>query len=199
MLFKCIKADIEVDDAEFDLVFPKKVRNVSAIHFTPVEVAKQAARYLSTKKGSKILDIGAGSGKFCMIGSACAEEDYFIGVEQRKALCTVAERISKKYKLPNVKFIHSNITEVSFKDFDGFYFFNSFYENVTLLGQIDNTIEGSRELYEKYSNYVRDQLDTMPIGTRLVTYFSFLKEVPDSYALNMTTFDCKLKMWEKIC
>ncbi|MBK9736331.1 MAG: hypothetical protein IPO92_15780 [Saprospiraceae bacterium] len=53
--------------------------------FTPVDVSILAARYLATNEDSKILDIGSGAGKFCLIGSACSE-GTFTGVEQTKEI-----------------------------------------------------------------------------------------------------------------
>ena len=196
MLFKYIQSDIEVTDSEFDLIYPKKIKEASAIHFTPVRIAKVAAYYLAENKGTKVLDVGSGAGKFCMIGSACTE-GYFYGVEQRKNLCSVAKRISNHYNLTNVKFINANITDVEFKAFDTFYFFNPFYENVSILGRIDNKVELDRKLYDDYSQYVKEQLADMPTGTKLVTYYSFLKEIPDSYQVQFASFGDKLKFWEK--
>lgn len=196
MLFKYIESDIDVADSEFDLIYPKKIKEVSEIHFTPVSIAKVAAYYLAEKKGTKVLDVGSGAGKFCMIGSACTN-GYFYGVEQRKNLCSAAKRISNHYNLTNVKFINSNIIDVEFKAFDAFYFFNPFYENISIFGKIDNKVELNRKLYDEYSLYVKEQLTTMPIGTKLVTYYSFLKEIPDSYKVQFSSFDDKLKFWEK--
>ncbi len=198
MLFKNIQSNIEIVDTDFDLVFEERIQEASAIHFTPLKVAKLAARYLANKKGVKVLDIGSGAGKFCMIGSVCTE-GYFVGVEQRERLHLEALRISQKYNLTNVSFINTNITNISFKDYDAFYIFNAFYENISLFGgSIDDDIELKRELYESYSLYVNEQLADMPIGTKLVTYFSFGKEIPDSYEIQFKAFDEKLKMWEKI-
>ena len=100
--------------------------------------------------------------------------------------------------MTNVKFIHSNITAIKFKDFNAFYFYNPFYENVCLSGRIDEKVELRRDLYDKYSLYVKEQLAEMPIGTKLVTYFSYLKEIPESYKVHFSCFDDKLKMWEKV-
>lgn len=197
MLFKYIQSDIEVADNEFDLIYPKKIQEVSEIHFTPVRVAKVAAYYLAEKEGTKVLDIGSGAGKFCLIGSVCTK-GYFYGIEQRKNLCSVAKRISNRYNLTNVKFINSNITEVRLRAFDAFYLYNPFYENVSTYFKIDDNIELNRKLYDDYSQYVKEQLADMPIGTKLVTYYSFLKEVPDSYEVQFTSFDEKLKFWKKI-
>ena len=198
MLFKNIQSNIEIVDTDFDLVFEERIQGASPIHFTPLKVAKLAARYLANEKGVKVLDIGSGAGKFCMIGSVCTE-GYFVGVEQRERLHLEALRISQKYNLTNVSFINTNITNISFKDYDAFYIFNAFYENISLFGgSIDDDIELKRELYESYSLYVKEQLSEMPIGTKLVTYFSFGKEIPDNYEIQFKAFDEKLKMWEKV-
>jgi len=198
MIFKHIKSNLDIEDDEFDLIYPENIKRVAEIHFTPVNVSKIAARYLVERKGFKILDIGSGAGKFCMIGSACTD-GYFTGVEQRKSLCAVAQKVSKKYNLTNVKFINANVLDIAFKDFDAFYFYNSFYENICASGDINNEVELTLDLYVKYSNYVKEQLDLMPIGTKLVTYFSHLKEIPNSYKVKISTLDDKLKMWEKTC
>ena len=197
MIFDSIKSDIEVLDKDFNLIYPKYIQKVADIHFSPVKIAKLAAFYLMDKDGTKILDIGSGAGKFCMIGSACTE-GVFVGIEQRTKLSKLAQKLSKRYNLTNITFINANIKDVSFKDFDAFYMFNSFYENISVMGAIDNTIDLNRELYKEYSTYVREQLDTLPVGTRLVTYYSFLTEIPDSYEVQFAIIDEKLKMWEKV-
>ena len=198
MIFKNIHSNIEIDDTDFNLIYPNKIKKIADIHFTPIQVSKTAAQYLADREGVKILDVGSGAGKFCMIGSACTD-GHFIGVEQRKGLCTVAKRIKRKYNLTNVEFINANITDIPFKEFDAFYFFNSFYEHISVFAnKIDDEIALDRKLYSFYSAYVKEQLDSMPIGTKLVTYFSFLKEIPDSYKVKFTKFDEKLKMWEKV-
>ncbi len=198
MLFKYLKSNVEVIDGELDLIYSKKIKEISEIHFTPIKIAEIAARYLADSKDTRILDVGSGAGKFCMIGSACTEA-CFVGVEQRKNLYTAAKRISKYYNLTNVEFINTNITNIEFKEYDAFYFYNSFFENVAPTGRIDDRVDLRRELYDEYSLYVKGQLDKMPKGTKLVTYFSFLKEVPESFENKFSIFDDKLKMWEKAC
>jgi hypothetical protein len=120
-------------------------------------------------------------------------------VEQRKHLHDLSKSIAQKYNLTNLLFINSNITDISFKDYDGFYLFNPFYENMNASGKMDDLVELKRELYDEYSLYVKIQLDTKPIGTKLVTYFSYLTEIPKSYKMQFSDFDGKLKMWEKVC
>ncbi|HMG16708.1 MAG TPA: methyltransferase domain-containing protein [Saprospiraceae bacterium] len=197
MIFKNISSNINIEDNEFDLIFNKDTQIEAEMNFTPFLVAKMAAHYLANKKGTRILDIGAGAGKFCLIGSACTEANY-IGVEQKQSLCNEANRIILQYHLSNIEFIHSNITSISFIEYDAFYFYNSFHENICLLESDNDTSHLNHEFYDKYSFYMKDQLDAMPIGTKLVTYFSYLKEVPASYEVKFSEFEGKLKMWEKL-
>ena len=197
LVFKNLKSDLKVTDIEFDTIYPEQVRDLAEIYFTPIEVVKIAAQFLVDKPGTKVLDIGSGAGKFCMIGSVYTN-GHFTGVEQRENLHLLSKRILQSYRLSNIKFIHSNITKVEFAAFNAFYLFNPFYENVDLSGNMDGTIELDRMLYDEYSLYVKSQLDEMPIGTKLVTYFSYLNEIPDSYKVQSKGFDDKLKMWQKV-
>lgn len=197
MIFKNLKSGSTIEDSDFDRIYPEDLRAAAEIHFTPVEVSKIAARYLAEKPGTRILDIGSGTGKFCMVGSVCTNA-HFTGVEQRENLSVLAGDISRRYNLTNVEFIHANIIEVGFESYDAFYLFNPFYENICMAGAIDDTVELDRELYNNYCLYVRSRLDEMPVGTKLATYFSYLDEIPLSYQVQSTGMDGKLKMWEKI-
>ena len=186
MIFKDLQAGLPVSDSDFDAIYAARMRKMSSIYFTPVEVAQVAARFLVSQPGMKVLDIGSGAGKFCMIGSACTE-GHFTGVEFRESLFALSKKLAGQYNLSGLEFIFSNIMEVDFSAFDSVYFFNSFYENIAPSNPIDI----------KYSLYVKEQLDAMPVGTRLATYFSYLMEVPSSYETQSTHFDGKLRLWEK--
>lgn len=196
MLFKLIKANKDIEDEEFDHIYPEAVRKVADTHFTPIQVSKFAAKALADRPNIKILDIGAGVGKFCTIGSVCSE-GYFVGVEQRTGLCNIAKAVCNRYNLTNIEIINANILDISFADFDAFYFFNPFQENLSIDERIDHEVELKRELFYEYSLFVREQLAAMPIGTKIVTYYSFLREIPKSYALKLSAFNEKLKVWEK--
>lgn len=196
MIFQHLKTGMEVSDGDFDAIYTRRIREVSKIHFTPVDVAKTAARYLVEKPGAKVLDVGSGAGKFCMIGASCTD-GFFTGVEHRESLCRLSELLSKCHKLRNTKFIHSNIMEIEFRAFDAIYFFNSFYENIFPNDPIDNSVKLDKALYAIYAQYMREQLDKMPPGTRLATYFCYMTEVPGSYKIQSTGFEGKLKLWLK--
>lgn len=197
MIIQRLKAGIDVSDREFDAIYVQKMRQVSKFHFTPVAVARKAASFLVSRPGARVLDIGSGAGKFCMVGAACTE-GFFTGVEQRHYLVLFSSLLAKWHRLNNLRYIHSNITEVKFQDFDAIYFYNSFCENIVPNNPIDDTIRPDKAHYFKYSQYMKTQLDGMRVGTRLATYFSTLDEVPESYKPVGTDFDKKLIFWEKV-
>lgn len=196
MVFKRLRSGIEIADEDFDAIYTERIKRISEFHFTPVDVAKTAARYLAVKPGARVLDIGSGAGKFCMIGSVCTG-GHFTGVEQREHLHLLSKQLASRHRLTNTTFIHSNITDINFQGFDAVYFFNAFYENIFQSDPIDHSIQLDRQLYDTYSQYVKKQLDALPSGTRLATYFTYADEIPDSYQIEFTCFDGKLKLWKK--
>lgn len=162
-----------------------------------MEVAKKSAKFLAVEAGKKILDIGSGIGKFCLIGGHHCPEAMFYGVEQRKELYHFAQAAKELTATKNVDFINSNFTQIDFEYFDHFYFYNSFFENLVEDGHIDQDLEYSVSLYNYYSRYMLKSLDNKPSGTRLVTFHSLEDEIPPSYQLVDATVDFLLKMWIK--
>ncbi len=197
MKTKYLPTDADALDEAFDVIYPIRFKKVSKFHFTPLSIAKVAAQYLVQKPYTRVLDIGSGAGKFCMVGAGCTD-GHFTGVEQRKNLHRLAEKLSRKLACERVEFIHSNIMEVDFEAFDAVYYFNPFYENIVPDSAIDHAVTLDKTLYTLYTQYMREQLSKMPLGTRLATYFSFMDEVPNSYKIKGADFDLKLKLWEKV-
>jgi len=196
MIFKNLQLNIDIEDKLFNTLYPLSIKKLSEHHWTPVEVAKLAADYLVDKPKCKVLDIGSGVGKFCLIGAA-STKGLFSGVEQREGLVKLSQRIAKTHEISNVEFIHSNITQISFSNYNSFYFYNSFYENIGRFLAIDTTIPLEEKLYYTYSEYVAKQLKKTPIGTRLVTYWSEWLEIPEGFDLEFTAYNGKLNFWEK--
>ena len=196
MIFEHLKQNKSIDDNEFNELYPIRIKKLAPRHWTPVKIARKAADFLVDKPDKKVLDIGSGAGKFCLVGAALTN-GIFYGVEQRKSLIKLSRKIAKKYKIDNAEFIHSNIMEISFLDYDAFYFFNSFQENIDLTARIDKSIAPSKELYHLYTGYLKDQLDKTPIGTKLVTYWSNCSEVPKSFSLEAISHSGVLIFWRK--
>ena len=188
--------DLFKGDITFDWLYPEHIEEKSHKHWTPLTVARRAAQFLA-EPGKHVLDIGSGVGKFCLAGAYGYPDTIFFGVEQRHELVLHAEDAKRQLQFRNVHFIHANMTQINFKEFDHFYFYNSFYENVDLEEPIDDTIETSYSLYQYYTQYLANALDQQPPGTRLVTFHSLEEEVPPSYKLAGTDHHDLLKMWIK--
>jgi SAM-dependent methyltransferase len=184
------------EDGAFDCLYPKHIEEISHKHWTPLSVVRKAAQFLS-EPDARVLDIGSGVGKFCLAGAQYCPDTFFFGVEQRHELVLYGEEAKQYTQLANVHFFHANMTQINFKEFDHFYFYNSFYENVDTLQRIDDTIETSFGLYKYYTQYLMNALDQKPSGTRLVTFQSLEEEVPSSYTLANVSYDTLLKMWIK--
>ena len=65
------------------------------------------------------------------------------------------------------------------------------------VNNFDKKIVLDKLLFRTYSNYVKEQLDAMPIGTKLVTYHTYSAEIPISYTVQSASLEGKLKMWMK--
>lgn len=196
MIFKFLRLNIDIKDSAFNALYPAHIKRLSASQWTPVAIAKMAADYLANKPNKRVLDIGSGAGKFCLIGAATTNGRFY-GVEQRKPLVVLSKKIAAKHHIENVEFIHSNITQISFTEYDSFYFYNSFFENISTLNPIDNSIPVAKSLYYLYSDYVKTQLEKVPLGTRLVTYYSLWDEIPESFDLEYTALCGILNFWIK--
>lgn len=185
-------------DERFHLLFPASIQQLAKEHWTPLEIARKAADYLAIEKGSRILDIGSGIGKFCLSAAHYMPDSFFTGVEQRPDLVEYAENAKYNLAIENSSFINGNFTQLDFKQYDHFYFFNSFYENLDFTGKIDKNIEYSKELYHYYAHHLLKQLDQKPAGTRLVTFHSLEDEIPEGYLEVGAEMDNHLKFWIKI-
>lgn len=197
MVFELLKLNIDITDDDFNSVYPEKIRMLARKHWTSVSVAKAASEYLVEKPGTKVLDIGSGAGKFCMIGAANTK-GHFTGVEQRFELIKLSRSLSDSYFIHNAKFIHANITSINLRDYDAFYFYNSFYENIDRLNKIDCTVTLDIQLYHLYSMYIVEQFTSLPLGARLVTFCSPLNIIPRTFRLQDSSHGGLLKFWEKV-
>jgi hypothetical protein len=187
-------ADYFVSDEAFDMLWPIHVRELSELHWTPLEVAKVAAQFLAPDADARIIDIGAGVGKFCIAGRYYTHGN-FTGIEQRKALARIGNKVASELGMACVELRHANFMDVSLAGFTGIYFYNSFHENIAGDGPQDEKIERSPELYERYTEHLSAQLSAMPAGTRLATYWLSITEIPNCYQLRSSHFNDLLKLW----
>jgi SAM-dependent methyltransferase len=185
-----------IDDERFDQIYPPQVQELSWRHWTPVSVAVETAQLLVTGPRTRVLDVGCGPGKFCLVAAALTDA-HFTGIEQRGDLAAIARRAALKHWLTNVEIIHGNVTDFSFAGYDAFYLFNPFEENLFQRQKIDYSVPLSEALFKKYTHYVATQLGSRPIGTRAVTYAGSAGEIPACYDCEQALFGGDLKLWIK--
>lgn len=186
-----------IDDASFDALYPEGIKAHSFIHWTPVEIIETALQWLDPKKSTKILDIGSGAGKFCILGSMFSKAS-FTGVEFREDLVKVARATAKVAGATNVTFINDNIANIDFRDYDAFYYYNPFCEFLAEFDRIDDRITYDPGSFRRYEDYVIEQLEQVPVGTRIVTYCSGTFPLPATFDLKNLLYDGKLALWQKM-
>ena len=170
----------KVTDFRFDQIYPSQIRKHSETHWTPVEVALRAAELLAIHPKTRVLDIGSGCGKFCVIG-AMSTPGQFIGIEQRPFLVQCAQEIAKQWKVQRACFLHGDMANVDWNFFDAFYLFNPFYEHRMMDLRIDDTICYDEMKYTRSIRAVESYLKVARVGTRVVTYHGFGGEIPPGY------------------
>ncbi len=184
------------EDITFDELYPEHIQALSPMHWTSVDIARKAADFLAIP-GARVLDIGSGVGKFCLVAGFFHPETSFYGIEQREELYTFARIARSEVNLSNVHFMHGNLTALDFDNYDHFYFYNAFYENIEPDSRIDHAVKTSFELYERYSRFVYEMLAQKPAETRLVTFHGTDSQVPPGYKMVNNSYSRVLKMWIK--
>jgi cyclopropane fatty-acyl-phospholipid synthase-like methyltransferase len=190
--------DLYYSEDKFDDLFSQQSRLLSSRHWTPLSVARKAAKFLASHPGAKVLDIGSGVGKFCLAAGHMHQNVSWFGVEQRIHLVSEAKAAKRKLGLSNVTFITGNFTQLNIAGFDNFYFFNSFYENLYGHEVIDETVEVSNQLYHYYNNYLYRQFALLPSGTRVASFHSLDDDMPPDYKILGTDCNDLLTYWVKI-
>jgi SAM-dependent methyltransferase len=185
-------------DETFDLLYPLSIQVLAQKHWTPISVAKKVANFLAEENNVRVLDIGSGVGKFCLTAANYKRDALFYGVEQRRTLIDEAEAAKEILSLNNVTFIHGNFTQLDFKKYDHFYFYNSFYENLVCTNKIDDSIDYSGELYNYYHRYLYNELQQKPPGTRLATFHTIEDDIPNTYQIVNSEMEDHLRFWVKI-
>jgi hypothetical protein len=184
-------------DVDFNRLYPFFIRELAGMHWTPLNIARKVVQYLALDEPVKILDIGSGVGKFCLAAAHYSPHAQIYGIEQRECLVECANGAKEVLGLPNVSFRYGNFTQLVLKQYDHFYLYNPFFENIDRSSRIDNAILYSESLYHYYNQYLYKQLEEMPTGTRVATYCSWDEEIPPVYHLTGADFQHLVKYWVK--
>ncbi len=190
------KSKIELTEDNFNSLLPEYLQKNSRIYFTPIHVAKIAAQWLTEDGKKKVLDIGAGIGKFCIAGATNSDSEFF-GIEYRPSLAILANKLIDHYEIKNATVYNGDVVELDFTNYDAFYMYNPFYENLAHSSRLNNEVELAHALYAYYFNHTEQKLNKTKSGTRLVTFHGNNFEVPDSFKKIKETENGSLKLWIK--
>lgn len=194
-LADALRSGRRVSDEAFDASYPDAVRAASAAFWTPVDVALEAAALLVAGAGARVLDVGSGAGKLCVIG-ALATGASFTGVEKQPELVEVARDHAARFGATGARFLVGGPDAVEWSDFDAIYLFNPF----RVLPAADGPgVEVARERPLADIVLTERLLDVARPGTRVVTYCGFGGDMPDAYALvpRSRGVSPHLRMWVK--
>jgi len=198
------KNPYSISDQDFDKLYPEDIQNVSQIHWSSIKAIKTAIDFFSAtlKPGAKILDVGSGAGKFCIFGSLISEFN-FTGVEKRKRLFNISNKISSKMKNNNISFVCNDALHLDWNTFDGIYLYNPFYEYKMPLNtgfHIDNEIEFSEEKYEFYTKKIYKKLRLLKPGSIVVVYNGYGGGFPKGYIEKFykKIDELEMSLWKRI-
>jgi hypothetical protein len=128
-----------------------------------------------------VLDVGAGAGKFCLVG-ALTTQAHFTGIEQRSHLVELARGLAHRYGARRASYYEGDMRDLDWQQFDAFYFFNPFAENHYFGDDcFDETVELTPQRYERDLQFALDALARAPVGTRVVTYHGIGRDLPPCY------------------
>jgi SAM-dependent methyltransferase len=165
------------EDDVFDAVYDRRIRDLSLRQWTPVAVAARAAAMLVEAGATRILDVGSGVGKFCLVGAMRTNAQH-VGVELREDLVLIAREAAQKLGVSRATFVHADVADFPFEGFDGAFLYNPFFEHITRLRPIDRTVERSRATYQRLVTTTVAKLATLSPPGAIVTFSGFGGRVP---------------------
>lgn len=171
-----------VRDAELDaLLYPPELCELSPQLWTPVSVALRAAELLVAGPETRVLDVGSGVGKLCLIG-ALSTPASFTGIEHRLEWVRIAEGAARELGATRARFVHGTLDHVDAASFDAFYLFNPFAENLwSEAERVDRSVELSQARHARDVARAEQLLAATRAGTRVVTFHGFGGTMPSSY------------------
>jgi len=184
-------------EQDFLAALPEHLRAADELHFTPVWVIELVAEWLRGFEVDRVLDIGSGVGKFCLMSAALNPDIAFVGVERRLELHSVAQGFKRDFPELKLDCILADVLDLDLSAFRVFYLYNPFYEHVADEAALNQEFELYESAFEQYQNALRKRLQALPLGTIVIAYHGEQNELPYTYELQKQSPDGLLKMWVK--
>jgi SAM-dependent methyltransferase len=168
-------------ELEFDSNLDVRWRWPSEIHWTPIHVCRKAALLLSPAPGERVLDIGSGVGKFCVVGASVTQGD-FLGIETRAQLVEQARKVTARLGVEGVRFQVGNAFELDWRQFGALYLYNPFEE--TKFPEeccIDDSQPTGVKVFDDSVQETVYRLEQLEPGTRVATYHGFGADMPEGW------------------
>ena len=164
-----------------EAAFPAHLRHLSSVHWTPNEVASRAIEWLAPAESMRVLDVGSGIGKLCLIG-AMTTTSHWYGVEREGPLVASAIEAARNLGVgERTSFMHANALDIDWSPFEALYFFNPFDPGTDVV-------------------HVEARLAALRPGVRVVTYCGFGGTMPAGYdqMARETIEDGELALWVRL-
>ncbi len=172
----------EADD--FDRLLDDEARRLSLIHWTPATVCRRAAELLALAPGERVLDVGAGIGKLCLLGSV-RSEGQFVGIEQRAPLVATARSLAARLG-STATFILGDAFDVAWSGYAALYFYNPFDEaRFPSTRLTDGTIATGPQVFDRLVASAQQRLSELPAATRVVVFHGIGGPMPECYRLDL--------------
>jgi SAM-dependent methyltransferase len=173
-----LRRRVAVSDAELDQVFPEELRDRSHLHWTPVAVAVRAAELLAPSPDVRVLDVGAGVGKVCLIGALVSGAMWW-GIEQDAVQVAAANHAAWGLDIARrTRFVHGDGSRLAWDGFDAIYFYNPF--STVMLAPHASPFVRYATIQSTLRRVEHRLAGTRP-GTRLVTFHGFGGQLPAGF------------------
>lgn len=178
-LGEALRQRAPVPDAEFDRLFPDELRDRSHVHWTPVAVALRAAELLApSSRGIRVLDVGAGVGKLCLVGALVTGAVWW-GIEQDPVQIAAAHHAAWALDITQrTRFVQGDGSRLSWDGFDAFYFYNPFH--TVMLAPHASPFVRYATIHATLRR-IEHRLAATPPGTRVLTFHGFGGQLPASF------------------
>jgi len=180
-LLEQIKQGQDIHDKEFDRFLLSEARAFSKIYWTPIAVARRAAELLVASPETRVLDVGSGAGKFCLIG-ALTTKAHFSGIEQNQKLVTMAKALGQRCALSNVSFMCGDALAADWRQWHAYYLFNPFAAEFEASTKSIHANAVAGERHVDMVNIAMDKLEQAPSGTKAAIYWGMGGRLPPSWA-----------------